>query len=180
MKAVIVEDDSVLRQALCEKLQLWGAEVFQAADEKSGLALLDISPELLITDIRLPDGNGITIAESASRIRPVPLMLVISGEATPLETFRLAKAGVAAYIPKPINLETFTALIEAVIDSVPDIAPHISGLVGKSSYIDVLRKVRRTMLEQALAKTAGNRVHAARLLDISRQAVQQLIHDFTL
>jgi len=44
----------------------------------------------------------------------------------------------------------------------------------------VLDRVRRSMAEQALAMAAGNKTGAARLLGITRQAVQQLIRDLDL
>jgi hypothetical protein len=44
----------------------------------------------------------------------------------------------------------------------------------------VLDRVRRAMAEQALAMAAGNKTGAARLLGITRQAVQQLIRDLEL
>jgi DNA-binding NtrC family response regulator len=106
------------------------------------------------------------------------MMLAISGEATPLEAFRMAQAGVSAFIPKPIDLNTFSASIELVLQNPPNFLPQVATQVGKKTYYDIVRNVRKTMLEQALARTGGNKVQAAKLLDVSRQAVQQMIHDF--
>jgi hypothetical protein len=47
--------------------------------------------------------------------------------------------------------------------------------VGSASYHDVAARVRRTMVEQALRLSGGNKTGAARILRISRQAVQQLM-----
>jgi transcriptional regulator with PAS, ATPase and Fis domain len=56
----------------------------------------------------------------------------------------------------------------------------VASQVGRRSYHDMVRQVRKTMLEQAMARSGGNRVQAAKLLEVSRQAVQQLIKDFQL
>jgi DNA-binding NtrC family response regulator len=53
-------------------------------------------------------------------------------------------------------------------------------IVGRVSFREVLDRVRRSMAEQALAMSAGNKTGAARLLGITRQAVQQLIRDLDL
>ena len=52
--------------------------------------------------------------------------------------------------------------------------------VGSASYQDITARVRRAMVEQALELAGGNRTGAARLLQVSRQAVQQLIRSLDL
>jgi two-component system, response regulator RegA len=181
MKTLIVEDNDLLRDAMQRALRQWGAEVHAVATEEEALEALKDSPDLLIADVRLKNkGSGVRVVEAAAQLRPSPLMVAISGKASPIETFALAQAGVAAYVAKPLDFDSFVATIEAVIANPPDFGRHVAPHVGRSSYHDILRRVRRTMLEQALARSSGNRVHAARMLKVSRQAVQQLIKDFEL
>jgi DNA-binding NtrC family response regulator len=180
MQVMIVEDNDAVRFGITNVLQEWGAEVFEASTEQEALLSLDkVVPDLLLIDVRLGEnGSGVTVAEKAAQLKPVPMMLAISGEATPLEAFRMAQAGVSAFIPKPIDLNTFSASIELVLQNPPNFLPQVATQVGKKTYYDIVRNVRKTMLEQALARTGGNKVQAAKLLDVSRQAVQQMIHDF--
>lgn len=181
MRVLIVEDDRMVREGIVRALEQWGARVYSATTQDEGIEKLSVLPQLLIVDIRLPEkGSGIKVAEAAARLRPAPISIAISGEATASEAFHLAQVGVVTYIPKPLNLETFASTVEAVLSDPPDISPHVLMRVGSEKYCDVVRKVRYTMVEQALAKTGGNRVQAARLLNLTRQAVQQMIKDFEI
>ena len=182
MNVLIVEDDPLILQGLADALSDWGAEVTTADSEENALSLIGSQLfNLLICDIRLGnDGSGITVAKKASALQPTPLIIAISGEATPVEAFTLAQTGVIAYIPKPIDISTFAATIEAILRKPPNIEKHVPPLIGKEAYSDIIRSVRKTMVEQALARSYGNRVQAAKLLKLSRQAVQQMIKDFEL
>jgi two-component system response regulator RegA len=181
MRVLIVEDDSLLRKAMSGALGDWGAMVTGVSTEQEAIAALAGNPELLITDIRLPNnGSGVRVIETASKMRPAPLMIAVSGKASPVEAFRLAQAGVLVYITKPLDFDHFIATIEAIIADPPDMTHLVASQVGRRSYHEMVRRVRKTMLEQAMARSGGNRVQAARLLEVSRQAVQQLIKDFQL
>jgi CheY-like chemotaxis protein len=134
----------------------------------------------MVLDVDLPDGSGVALAELAARMRPQPIILAISAHATPREAFRLAQLGALAFLTKPLSLADFMVSLEAVLDKAPDYVPHLVAVVGHESFRAVLDRVRRAMAEQALALAAGNKTGAARLLGITRQAVQQLIRDLDL
>jgi DNA-binding NtrC family response regulator len=175
---LVVEDEELVRSGIVGVLQGWGARVLEAGTEAEGIALLrPRTPDVVISDIRLgpKGGSGIKVFEAAATLRPVPRLLAISGKATPVEAFKLAQIGVAAYVPKPFDLPTFVAAFEALLENTPPIESQIAHQVGALPYHDILERVRRTMVEEALARSGGNREHAARLLKITRQAVQQLI-----
>lgn len=179
MKVLIVEDDELILIGLKKCLEKWGATVSTAATEDKAIENLKQELDLIITDVKLADnGSGIEVVKAANSIKPTPIMLAISGEATPLEAFLLAKEGVVGYIPKPLEFTTFIATIESILESVPELDSLISAQVGKRTYSDVLFKVRQTMVEQALAKCNGNKVKAAKLLNVTRQAVQQMLKSF--
>ena len=58
-----------------------------------------------------------------------------------------------------------------------ELTAQVKELVGFRSIKEVQRLVKRTMLAKALALTQGNLTHAARLLGVTRQAVQQMIKE---
>ena len=179
MRVLIVEDDALVRSGIVHALKSWGAEVLEADSEQEGLALLALGPSVVLADVRLPpNGCGLRVAEAALRSRSRPRVLAISGEATPSEAFQLAQMGVTAYLPKPLDLETFAATVEHLLSLPPPFEPAIAMQVGSLSYPEVLERVRRTMLEQALARTDGNKHKAAQLLQVTRQAVQYIFKNF--
>lgn len=110
-RALVVEDDQVLRRALVRGLRAWGVETLEASDVKSARRLLRLEPDLVVTDVRLPDGSGQEVARRAARLRTQPFIVAMSGEATPAEAFELARACVRVYLEKPFTLAELQARI---------------------------------------------------------------------
>jgi DNA-binding NtrC family response regulator len=174
---LVLEDDPALCDAIARIAGRWGDEVLQAHTVARALELLERDPVLLIVDVRLPDGNALEVVEAAARRRPAPAMVAVSGEASPEESFRLAQAGVRAYLAKPIGVEDLTVQIARALQEAPPLEPLVVANVGIRSMRDLKDDVRRAMVDQAIALAEGNRSEAARLLDVSRQAVQQIMQE---
>jgi DNA-binding NarL/FixJ family response regulator len=100
-RALIVDDDETMRRSLVRLLQRDGVAVHEAKTMAEGISLLDGEPELVITDVRLPDGTGGRLVELASQRRPVPIIVAISGLASAGEAFALARSGACLYLTKP-------------------------------------------------------------------------------
>jgi DNA-binding NtrC family response regulator len=177
--ALVVEDDDLIRDALVRELNAWGAQTLEATTESRAIELLDRLPDLIILDIRLADGgSGVEVARRAAARFPRPIVLAITAAASAAEAFRLGSLGVAGLLEKPLELTTFTATVEAYLAACPELPPELALQVGRVDYASVLEQARRALLSQALARTGGNKMAAARLLNVSRQAVQQMMKDF--
>jgi DNA-binding NtrC family response regulator len=172
---LVVEDDAPLCGAIARLAQGWGAQVFEAHALAPAIELLGRSPDLLIVDLRLGEQTALPLIEAAAHHRPAPAIVAMSGQASPEEAFQLGQLGVRAYLPKPLSTEALVAKVEQALAEAPDFEPWISGCVGHASLRGVQSRVRRLMLEQALARAGGSRSGAARLLRVSRQAIQQLL-----
>ena len=174
-RVLVIEDNVPLRTAIARLVRSWGAKAIEAGTAREALALLSPPPDLIISDIRLPDESAFCVFEAAARLWPKPLGVAISGEASPQESFRLAEIGVRGYLAKPHSLEELAAEVERVRRIPPQLDTLLSTLVGQYSLHEVQDHMRSVMLHQALALTEGSRSGAARLLDVSRQAVQQIL-----
>lgn len=106
-----MEDDDRLRSALARLVQSWNTEVMEGRTISEGAALLSSNPDLVIMDVRLPDGSGVEVAEAARKIEPAPMVVAISGAASAAEAFELARAGVRAFVPKPFSQGEFVRRI---------------------------------------------------------------------
>jgi len=152
------------------------AEVVEAESLADGLACLaSACPDLVLFDVRLPDGSGVRLAEAASRLRPKPTLVAISGQATAAEAFALGHAGVAHFVTKPFTIDRLLGTIDAARRWVPELEPLVAESVGKRELLELVSLVRGTMVDQALAKAEGSRRGAAKQLGVSRQAVQQIV-----
>jgi two-component system, response regulator RegA len=176
-RVLIVEDHKPLRQAIARAARTWGAEVLEAGTVREGRALLARLPDVVIVDVALPDGQAQPIVEDAVRMRPVAAVIAMSGQASAEEAFQLARSGARRYLPKPISLEELTRSVEEALGDRPSLDPFVAAHVGNTPLREVQGEVRRVMIEQALAKARNSRSGAARLLDMTRQAVQQIVRE---
>ena len=81
--ALVVDDEPLIRILLRDALEDLGLEVHEAADGKSGLATLlsDSSIGLVVTDIAMPDMDGLTMLAHARKYRRDFMALTTSGHA---------------------------------------------------------------------------------------------------
>jgi two-component system, NtrC family, response regulator len=117
-KILIVEDEEVIRR-LCGRLlskPLGGADasppelILVASLKEAFKAIEDNQLDLLITDLRLPDGNGIDIVKSFKKKFPGKKAIVITGSLTPHDQLRQVEGKVEC-IFKPFE----PAVLEAAV-----------------------------------------------------------------
>lgn len=114
----LLDDDPVVREALVSRLVAWGAAVQplgSLAALQQQLQSPGSGPELLLTDLRLPDGDGLqAIALLRDRHGPVPV-LVVTGETASAEQATLAHPGVVL-LHKPVQQ---SLLLQGLLRSLP-------------------------------------------------------------
>jgi DNA-binding NtrC family response regulator len=177
---LVVDDDEGVRETIVRAASEWRVTAFAANDARTGRSALACRPDLVFVDVRLPDASGITVIQAALCMRPIPAVVAMGEDASPEETFELARLGVCGYLCKPLSLAAIRSVKESITSRRCVVHVFAAACVGKETLQDVQAGVRKSMVEQALAMTAGNRTEAARLLGVSRQAVQQIIRDIGL
>ncbi|TVQ03177.1 MAG: response regulator [Planctomycetaceae bacterium] len=112
LKISIADDEPRMREFFRKSLERLGHEVVSAAG--SGRELRQHcelhQPDLVITDIAMPDGDGLEIVAELTRQRPLPVILV-SAHHSPEFIERARQNNVLAYLIKPI---TDTDLVPAI------------------------------------------------------------------
>jgi DNA-binding NtrC family response regulator len=173
-RVLLIEDDTVLRSGLARFVRARGAEVLEAGTVAEAKALLSPPPDLIIADVRLPDGSACAVFREAERRGwPRPTFVAMSGEASAREAFELAQMGVRVYLPKPLSFSDLEDAIAVARTAPPPLEPLLADSVGRVGMRQVSERVGAVMLRQAIAIAGGSRSRAARLLGLSRQAVQQ-------
>jgi response regulator NasT len=103
-RIVIAEDEPLMRNYLVETLTLLGYQVLAAAG--TGRELVERCrqhhPDLVITDISMPDMDGLEAAEEIYGVEPVPI-IIISAFHDPELIARAEKNHILAYLVKPIK-----------------------------------------------------------------------------
>lgn len=92
--------------SLRSQLETLGHRVVgEAGDGQVALKLLhDLHPDLAILDIKMPDPDGIQVAQQIMREQPLPIILLTAFSEGSLAE-RAAEAHVAAYLMKPVSAE---------------------------------------------------------------------------
>jgi CheY-like chemotaxis protein len=174
---LVVEDDLRLRAALARLLQSRGIEVLEAGTARDGISQLTLMPDVVLADFRLPDQSALAVFRACTALSPAPIRIALSAMASPEEAFQLGALGVRRYLQKPVSLESVWTAIRSACDEPPDLHPLVQDSVGHVSVRDLQRVVRDVMFRQAMAIARDNRTGAARLLRVSRQAVQQVARE---
>ncbi len=104
LRIVIADDESLHAMSLREQLEALGHRVVgEAEDGETALQLLrDLHPDLAILDIKMPEPDGIKVAETIMQERPLPIILLTAFSEGSLAE-RAANAHVAAYLMKPVS-----------------------------------------------------------------------------
>ena len=103
MRLLVAEDQSMLRDALCQLLLLQEdvEDVLQAGDGQEAIRLLETHPvDIAILDIEMPIKTGLEVLEWAKRQQPQLKVVIVTTFKRPGYFERALKAGVDAYVLK--------------------------------------------------------------------------------
>lgn len=118
-KIIVVEDEALLRTALARYLQKKGHEVRMASNGKEALtALRDDPADLVITDINMPDMDGIELINVLRRGAGGPPVIAMSGGGLMQKEMLLhlaGKLGAVVTVEKPFDLTEIHDTIEELL-----------------------------------------------------------------
>src|SRR5262245_48019951 len=104
-RVLVVDDEASIRDLLSKTLALAEYDVDMAPDGRTALERLRIIPyDLLITDLKMPGVDGLTVIREARRLKadlPVIIITGFSNEASAIEAVNL---GVSGYLTKPFRV----------------------------------------------------------------------------
>jgi DNA-binding NtrC family response regulator len=115
-RILIVEDRDSLRRMLERALAQEGYEVGSAADAQAGIRLVDQSAwDLVLTDLKLPDGSGLDVLAASRRVRPRTPVIVLTGFGTVATAVEAMKLGAFDFLEKPVAIDDLYGLVERAI-----------------------------------------------------------------
>lgn len=108
------DDDDDTRQVIGVILEAHGAHVHLASNFAEARALLATErPQVVISDIRLPDGSGFEVARHVREQDQQIPCIALSGYAGDADRARAAESGFARFLSKPISVAELVAAIRA-------------------------------------------------------------------
>ena len=113
-RALILEDDERSRRALVELVEGLDFEVEEAATLADGRELLQEGVDVLLSDLRLPDGDGIELVQAARDLQVTSV--VITGQATVDSAIGALRLGALDYFQKPIDTDRLKRILGEVLE----------------------------------------------------------------
>jgi two-component system, NtrC family, nitrogen regulation response regulator GlnG len=105
-RILVVDDDDAIRLVVSEALRRDGHDVKTAASvAEQQAALISYDPDVLITDVILPDGNGLDAVPAILARKPDLPIIVLSAQNTLTTAVRATEQGAFEYLPKPFDLD---------------------------------------------------------------------------
>jgi CheY-like chemotaxis protein len=108
-RVMVVEDEPMVAAFMRELLEGWGLEVVAPTEALAAARWFDDpghDVDLLITDLTMPQMNGLELAHHVSVLRPRLPVLLYSGDTDAVDADALRRAGVRAVLAKPVDAPT--------------------------------------------------------------------------
>jgi two-component system response regulator AtoC len=157
IRVLIVEDESLIRWSLRQKLQEQSYEVSEAEDGKSALRLLE-SPEtggfdVILLDFKLPDTTGLEILRRLRALDHDAVVIMLTAYSTLERAVEAVKLGAYDYLAKPFQMDHLLLVVSKALET--------------TRLRREVRELRRTLREQFGTDTIIGKHPATRqLLDV--------------
>ena len=189
-KLLIIDDEERLRNLLARILQLEGYEVLVASTGKEGLKKLQQEAvPVVISDVKLPDINGIELTSQIKATWPATEIIVLTAFGTINDGVKAIKSGAFDYITKGDDNEKIIPLVSKAMDKallqfrVMELEQKLNNkfgfdrLVGKSAAItDVIKLAQKVALTDTTVLLLGETGTGK---EIFAEAIHQASHRHT-
>ncbi len=167
-RIILVDDEEEVRKSIIKKIG-WNAAGFQVVgDAENGEEALErveaLEPDVILTDIRMPYMDGLTLAEKVRQRYPSTKIVIFSGYDDFEYAKQAIKLNVTEYILKPVNVEELTAIlkkIKANLDEEIEQKRDVSRL--RENYRKSLPILREQFLNDLISRRIPEELIPARL-----------------
>jgi two-component system nitrogen regulation response regulator GlnG len=177
---LVADDDRAIRTVLNQALARLGHDVRMTGNAATLWRwIADGDGDLVITDVIMPDENGLDLIPRIKKLRPDLRVIVMSAQNTLLTAVKATERGAFEYLPKPFDLRELVNVVERAL-SVPLEAPS-SGeevedeqlpLIGRSPAMqEIYRSIARLMGTDLTVLITGES-------GTGKELVARALHDF--
>jgi len=177
---LVADDDHGIRTVLTQALGRAGYDVRTTGNAATLWRWVsDGEGDLVITDVIMPDENGLDLIPRIKKLRPDLRVIVMSAQNTLLTAVKAAERGAFEYLPKPFDLGELVAVVNRALamrpsDQAPanDVTSERLPIVGRSAAMqDIYRAVARLMNTDLTVMITGES-------GTGKELVARALHDF--
>ncbi|MCW8952630.1 MAG: nitrogen regulation protein NR(I) [Rhodospirillales bacterium] len=178
---LVADDDAAIRTVISQALGRAGYEV-----RTTGMAstlwkwVNDGEGDLVITDVMMPDENGLDLVPRILKIRPTLRVIVISAQSTLMTAVKAAERGAFEYLPKPFDINELNAVVGRALKEPKQSGDKKPGtrveeqlpLIGRSPAMqDIYRTLARVMGTDLTVMITGES-------GTGKELVARALHDY--
>ena len=116
-RVVVIDDEVNAAAALETLLREDGYEVAKANDGRAGLLMVEKQdPDVVLTDLRMPEIDGIELLTRIKKIRPETMVILMTAYGTVKTAVKAMKLGAEDYLSKPIDVEELEVVLQKTIE----------------------------------------------------------------
>ena len=178
---LIADDDRSIRTVLTQALGRSGYQVRSTGNAATLWRWVeDGEGDLVITDVVMPDENGLDLIPRIKRVRPDLRVVVMSAQSTLITAVKAAQRGAFEYLPKPFDLKELLSVVGRALAARPESAPtgepvdadEKLPLIGRSA---AMQEIYRTI---ARLTTADLTVMVNGESGTGKELVARALHDY--
>jgi two-component system, NtrC family, nitrogen regulation response regulator GlnG len=177
---LVVDDDEAIRLVITEALRRDGHEVRTAASVAEQARVLEtFEPDVLVTDVILPDGNGLDVLPGILETRPGLPVIVLSAQNTLATAVRATEQGAFEYLPKPFDLDELCRAVRDGLKRRGSRPSPSAALTDDSSMPLIGRSAAMQDVYRTIARVVSNDLSVLILGEsgTGKELVAQAIHD---
>ncbi|MFP6699684.1 MAG: nitrogen regulation protein NR(I) [Alphaproteobacteria bacterium] len=179
---LIADDDAAIRTVLDQALGRAGYEVRVTANAATLWRWIgDGQGDLVITDVVMPDENGLDLLPRIKKLRPDMPVIVMSAQSTILTAIKAAERGAHEYLPKPFDLKELVNVVQRALASNRHV---MGGAVSSDDGEEDLPVIGRSAAMQDIYRTLARLMQTDLTVMISgesgtgKELVARALHDY--
>lgn len=149
MKILLVDDHKIVRDGI-EQLIINNSQHEVVASVSDGFEAIKqvkaLSPDMVITDIAMPNMNGIEVAKAVNQINPEIKIIALSMHSERAYVLEMLKAGVSGYLLKDVAFEELLIAIDAVLKNQIYLSSSISSAIVEN-YVTEIRTNETSLID---------------------------------
>lgn len=115
-KILLAEDDEIMRISIYDRLRKYGWQVDEAEDGVKAMALYEKNQyNLIISDIRMPGLDGLTLLDNVRRTNPDTDIVIMTAYGSIDDAINCLRRGATEYILKPFDLDDLTIRVTRLL-----------------------------------------------------------------